>query len=809
VTALDEALRNCEREPIATPGRIQSWGSLFVTDVSVSEVRFASRNARGPEGPVRVGAPVSEVLGPTVVHDLRNAASRRALSARSAWIGRLDTDTGEHEVVAHRAGDLVVVELLPTQAASVLSRLDQARAAVSSVREDDLAGVLMDTAVALRSITGFDRVSALRFLPDGCGEVLAESRAARADAFVGLRFPAHDVPQIVRDLYLRMPFRWIVDVEADEVPLLGSGKPDLSLALLRGVSPVHVAYLRNMGVRSSMSVPIVVGGRVWGLFTLHHLDAVTPDVAVVAAVELVGRWAGAAVARCLARERARRLRRTLVAAGEFVGAADLETSTAFWHRHGAALCDVFGADGLAYVHGDRAHRHGTTPTAARCVALRESVAVVDGVGSADRLGGAAEPDGTAGILRLRISETPAVDLLLLRLQASQKVDWAGDHTPDLETTPDGPRLHPRQSFARYVEEGRGRSDPWTHEDLDVAGVLLGALQQSFELQATLRDSHARLQLVVRELDHRVRNILALVRSIAAQSTDAAAIRERVASLARAHDLLTARNMTGADLRALVDQELLPHLGTQHHVSLDGPRIDLDADVAPLVSLLVHELTTNAVKHGSLSVASGRLRVHWAREQDGLSLTWEERGGPAVVPGAAGFGRSVIAGLVPYELGGRASLELPAEGATARFWLPAGAFRAGVSEAEPTPPPVAREAVHVGRALVVEDSFLVARELSERLTDLGFTVDMAGDLASAQRHLDAHAYALCVLDADLRGESSAPLVGSLEGKAVPYLVATGFGEVATGWFPDALVLTKPVGDAELVEAIASLRLEVGV
>ncbi len=129
----------------------------------------------------------------------------------------------------------------------------------------------------MRALTGFDRVMVYRFDPDGSGEVIAESARSSLDPYLGLHYPASDIPKQARALYERNWLRIIADVDAAPVPVLPARDPhgrllDLSMSSLRTVSPIHLEYLRNMGVAASLSVSILRGGKLWGLFACHHTE---------------------------------------------------------------------------------------------------------------------------------------------------------------------------------------------------------------------------------------------------------------------------------------------------------------------------------------------------------------------------------------------------------------------------------------------------------------------------------------------------------------------------------------------------------
>lgn len=189
-------------------------------------------------------------------------------------------------------------------------------------------------------------------------------------------------------------------------------------------------------------------------------------------------------------------------------------------------------------------------------------------------------------------------------------------------------------------------------------------------------------LLVAELDHRVKNVLAVVSALLARSRDAggsvpelvAALDGRIKSMAIAHELLSCRKWDGLALGKLIERELEPYAGS-NDLAIGGPAVVLKAEAGQALAMVVHELVTNAAKYGALSVEGGRVSVRWQLVANGsaahLELDWQESGGPAVAPsGRVGYGTSVIRDLIPYEVGGQADLAFPPEGVRCRLQIPA-------------------------------------------------------------------------------------------------------------------------------------------
>jgi two-component sensor histidine kinase len=201
-------------------------------------------------------------------------------------------------------------------------------------------------------------------------------------------------------------------------------------------------------------------------------------------------------------------------------------------------------------------------------------------------------------------------------------------------------------------------------------------------EAMLKQGKERLQLVVTELDHRVKNVLATVSAVAGHTLEAsssmdhfvAALDGRLRSLASTHELLSHRRWQGLTLSDLLQRELAPYR-MSNNSEIDGPEVTLGPEAGQAIAMVLHELTTNAAKHGALSTREGRVSVRWqwpqnGNEHDRLVIEWEESGGPPVkAPSRSGFGSSVIGDLIPYELGGSVDLAFARDGLRCRVEIP--------------------------------------------------------------------------------------------------------------------------------------------
>jgi light-regulated signal transduction histidine kinase (bacteriophytochrome) len=275
-------LTTCDQEPIHIPGAIQPHGCLLALEPGgAAVVQAAGDTSRliGTRIDDLLGRSAVEVLGidpRTAAYGLPSGACDEALHLGSI------TPPARHDpldLFAHEQDGRLVLELEPTPpqsptAAQLLSMVRTASAALATAR--DLPQLGAAAARVVRTLTGFDRVMVYRFRDDGLGEVVAEDKAPGLPPYLGHRYPAADIPRQARALYLRNLVRLIPDVSYVPAPLVPAlcpttGRPlDMSGCALRSVSPVHVQYLKNMGVAASMSVSIVRDGALWGLIACHH-----------------------------------------------------------------------------------------------------------------------------------------------------------------------------------------------------------------------------------------------------------------------------------------------------------------------------------------------------------------------------------------------------------------------------------------------------------------------------------------------------------------------------------------------------------
>ncbi|WP_424186324.1 ATP-binding protein [Actinokineospora sp. G85] len=526
----------CLTEPIHLLGGVQSHGALVACDdADVVEVASAGCGAvLGRAAADLLGAPVTDLIG---VDGLD--AVRQTLAAPTGDRGLLTlvVDRGEFDVTTYRADGRTVLEFEPasTERPFAFSRFYPAvRTALTRLQHGRTVAQVCAAAVAeVRALTGYDRVVAYRFdSPTGPGEVVAESVADELEPWLGLWFPATDIPPQARRLYERNWIRVIADVDDPSSPLLPAALPgtaaplDLSDSALRTVSPFHLEYLRNIGVASSMSVSVLRDGRLWGLIACHGLRPRRLSAEVRAACEFFGVTLSLQLAALADAEASRARQEARTALSQLVTELDADVRGSLLGNPGL-LADLVQADVVAL-------RLGRTTTVADGLApaVEALWAALPPLGPGEvwASDGLSEVDpalaGFAGELSgaLVLSLDGAGDLVAwTRRERRAARTWAADPATPVTLGPHGQRLSPRGSAAVYQATVRGRSAPWTAGEEAVAqelgrAVTTMALRHSarlVELNAELRRANLDLDTFSHVAAHEMKEPLRGISNTAA------------------------------------------------------------------------------------------------------------------------------------------------------------------------------------------------------------------------------------------------------------------------------------------------------
>lgn len=326
-----------------------------------------------------------------------------------------------------------------------------------------------------------------------------------------------------------------------------------------------------------------------------------------------------------------------------------------------------------------------------------------------------------------------------------------------------------------------------------------------------KEAEDRQVLLVREVDHRARNALAVAQSIVgltrAPTIDGYinAVQGRIAALARTHTLLAESRWQGADFRKLIDDEMTPFCGEKSdRVTITGPAVSLNPAIAQSLALVVHELATNAAKYGALSVPTGRVAIAWKLDQKLLTVDWTESGGPPVHPPERnGFGSQIMKATIERQLKGTLKHEWRPEGLHCSFAFASENGRATEARAPQAVPEPVKQGTG-SEVMLVEDEALVGLMIADFLSELGYRV--IGPFTKTEDAMEtakSAPIAAAVLDVNIAGEEIYPLAEFLQRRNVPFVFVTGYGaDGIDNRFAGVTVLQKPVDREALRHALAA-------
>jgi light-regulated signal transduction histidine kinase (bacteriophytochrome) len=493
VTTLDNSVFSetdpCALHRVHTIGTIQPHGLLFELTASDLIVQQVSANVE-----TLLDMPPERVVGRSLEHVFgaeQCKTFRVRLAAGDLWPAslrvRLGPDAVEMDCTARRQGDRAIVELellagtssseapnLGTSLQGSLLRMEEAA---------DVVALAELTASDIRRVTGFDRVMVYRFDDSWAGEVIAEAMAPDQVSFLGLHFPASDIPPQARRLFTLNRLRAIADVSAVAVPIVPAGQHepsplDLTYSSLRSAAPIHLEYLRNMGVHATQTISIIVDHRLWGMIACHHRTTLRLDPSRRTICELIGIALNAQLALRIEntdlqeRLTTRQLLEHFMAAVERLGVRS--ESRQFITNEALA---IFGADGcVSCIGGVVTYRGKTVAEEFLRPAIEQLRALASrGVASSNKLS-TLEPSaeryrkGASGALYVGLAEGSGDYLMLLRREIVETIDWAGNPDKTVNTDRNG-QIYPRASFAVWKETVRGRSRRWTEAQVECARFL--------------------------------------------------------------------------------------------------------------------------------------------------------------------------------------------------------------------------------------------------------------------------------------------------------------------------------------------------
>ena len=612
-------LSNCDAEPVQTPGCIQAHGALLVVrpdDLVILQASENSAHLLGLAPEQLLGQPIGVVTGEAGAAQLRASIAAGATDANPLRLFTLPGRSGRSEtptldVSMHTLDGLALVEFEPTlpgDEAQAQHGYALVKKAVGRLRQ--ATGLLHFCTIAvqeIRELTGLDRVMVYKFHPDGHGEVYAESARADLAPWLGMHYPAEDIPTPAREVFKRVWIRPTPDVNgalAEMVPLVNplTGRPlMMTHCALRGASVMYTEYLQNMGVTAGLTMALRRGDELWGLIACHHYSgAARLPFEVRAACELLAQVVSLQHQAIEHQEHlAYRLSREAVHQ-QLIAQASQEGGLPAMTDGAPSVLEAIQADGVALYHHSRWWRVGPTPPDAALDALAQwlnaraefaddtrPVFVTDRL-AADYPAAAAFSNVASGLLALPLTASRGTLLLWFRAQTMQTVQWRGDPLYDPKVIgPHGLRLTPRRSFELFTQSVAGRSLPWLEVDVALAlrfrvlvmELVVSRAEQLAELNIDLERSNEELDAFAYVASHDLKEPLRGIYKHAHQLLEESALtpgsdgRKKLERMMR----LTVR------MDALLDSLL--HFSRVGRMALDMENTDLNSVVAEALEMV--------------------------------------------------------------------------------------------------------------------------------------------------------------------------------------------------------------------------------
>jgi two-component system, chemotaxis family, sensor kinase Cph1 len=515
---------NCDREPIHIPNLIQPHGVLLAVapdEYRIVQVSLNTTQMLGIEPEKLLGQSLTELLGTEEQNAITHCLAEDFNHINPLPI-KIDRPAGilNFNGIVHRNGEVIILELEPVIDSQKVDFFDFYRSVkhpINRIQNTDTLDELCKAIVQeIKRITEFDRVMVYRFDEEGAGEVIAEAANEELEPYLGLRYPVTDIPKQAKYLYSLNYLRLIPDATYEPVGLTPQLNPltdkplDMSMAVLRSVSPLHIEYLANMGVTASMSISLLKDKQLWGLIACHHNTPKIIPYELRTICELIGQVVSFELAAKEASQDLDYKLKLKLIQGQFIesisAAAELQAGLT---HNPSDLLDLVGAKGVALAFGEEITLLGDTPNREWIAAMlpwlgdRFEGEVIYQTNSLAQVYSPAQQhkDIASGLLALSISRVQKTWIVWFRPEVIQTVNWGGNPNKPVEIEENREiRISPRKSFAKWQETVRLKSLPWKPWEVEAAielrssivGIVLRKAEELTQINKELTRSNTEL-----------------------------------------------------------------------------------------------------------------------------------------------------------------------------------------------------------------------------------------------------------------------------------------------------------------------------
>ena len=493
-------LTNCDREAIHIPGMIQPHGVLLTLQEPDLTILQASQNTiefLGIPAESLINHSLAQFLDQTQLNQLQECLTMENIEIYNPLNLFLKTAdyTKEFECIIHRCNGLLVLEMekaVVKDHFSALSFYHLVKVAIRNIKKANNFQEMTELlAQEVRQITGYDRVMLYQFETDESGIVIAEDKREGLEPFLGLHYPASDIPQQARKLYYQNWLRLIADINYQPVPIIPPNNPltndplDLSLSVLRSVSPIHIEYLQNMGVSASLCTSLITDKKLWGLIVCHHYSPRYVNYETRKVCELLGQVMSLEIVNKQQQEFEKYRKKIKVIQEELKSLLlDNNVNHQIFNENQSSLLELVNAEGVIIYFGNNLNLVGKTPAIEDILPLihwlrnynQQEVFHTNCLPQIYPAGNQIKKFAS-GLLAISIFvDDISYQVIWLRAEVIQTVNWGGDPNKPVIIKDDGMiHLSPRRSFELWKETVREKSLPWKQVEIDAAVELRNAL----------------------------------------------------------------------------------------------------------------------------------------------------------------------------------------------------------------------------------------------------------------------------------------------------------------------------------------------